>query len=72
MLPNFEQELAEKAAESIDWLPLEAGAYLRVSNVGKQDCVVITSLPDAGIDGENLLMLVLEWLRPLCLVFGRP
>ena len=58
MFPNFEQKLAEIAAESIGWLPLEGGAYLQVSSEGKQDRVVVTGLPDAGMDGENVLLLV--------------
>jgi len=58
MLPNLDQELQELAAESIGWLPLEAGAYLHVSSNGKDDRVVITGVPDAGLDGENVLLLV--------------
>jgi len=58
MFPNFEQELAEIAAESIGWLPLEGGAYLHVSSEGKQDRVVITGLPDAVMEGENVLLLM--------------
>ena len=58
MLPNLDQELQELAAESIGWLPLEAGAYLHVSSTSKEDRVVITGLPDAGLDGENVLLLV--------------
>ena len=58
MFPNFEQELKELAAESIGWLPLENGAYLHVSSEGKEDRVVITGLPDARLDGENVLLLV--------------
>ena len=58
MLPNFEQELKELAAESIGWLPLENGAYLHISSESKEDRVVITGLPDAGLDGENVLLLV--------------
>ena len=58
MLPNLDQELQELAAESIGWLPLEAGAYLHVSSTGKEDRVIITGVPDAGLDGENVLMLV--------------
>jgi len=56
--PLFEQELAEIAAESIGWLPLEGGAYLHVSSAGKEGLVLITGLPDAGMDGENVLLLV--------------
>jgi hypothetical protein len=56
--PNFDQELAEIAAESIGWLPLECGAYLHLSSEGKEDRVVITGLPDAGLDGENVLLLI--------------
>ena len=58
MLPNLEQELKELAAESIGWLPLEGGAYLHISSTGKEDRVVITGLPDAGLDAENVLLLV--------------
>jgi hypothetical protein len=58
MFPNFEKELAEIAAESIGWLPLEGEAYLNVSSEGKQDRVVITGVPTAGVDGENVLLLV--------------
>jgi hypothetical protein len=58
MFPNFEQELAELAAESIGWQPLESGAYLHISSEGKEVRVVITGLPDAGLDAENVLLLV--------------
>jgi len=58
MLPNFEQELKEIASESIGWLPLEDRAYLHLSSDGKEDRLVITGLPDAGMDGENVLLLV--------------
>ena len=58
MHPNFEQELQEIAGESIGWVPLERGAYLHLSSEGKQDRVVITGLPDAGLDGEWVLLLV--------------
>ena len=58
MFPNLEQELKELAAESIGWLPLENGAYLHVSSAGKEDRVVITGVPDAGLDGENVLLLL--------------
>jgi hypothetical protein len=58
MFPDTEQELKEMASESIGWLPLEDRAYLHVSSEGKEDRVVITGLPDAGLDGENVLLLV--------------
>jgi len=58
MFPNLEQELKEIAAESIGWLPLEDRAYLHVSSEGKEDRVVITGVPDVGMDGENVLLLV--------------
>jgi hypothetical protein len=58
MLPSIEEEIKELAAESIGWLPLEAGAYLHVSSEGKEDRVLITGLPDAGLDGENVLLLI--------------
>jgi len=58
MFPNIKQELKEIAAESIGWLPLETGAYLHVSSEGKEDRVVITGMPDARMDGENVLLLL--------------
>ena len=58
MFPNLEQELKEIAAESIGWLPLESGTYLHLSSEGKEDHVVVTGVPDAGLDGENVLLLV--------------
>jgi len=42
---------------SKSWLPLEDRAYLQLSSAGKEDRVVITGLPDAGMDGENVLLL---------------
>ena len=44
--------------QSIGWLPLEAGAYLHVCSEGKEDRVVITGVPDAGLDEESVLLLV--------------
>ena len=58
MFPNLEQELKEIAAESIGWLPLEDRAYLHVSSEGNEVRVVITGVPDVGLDGENVLLLV--------------
>jgi hypothetical protein len=58
MFPNLEQELKELAAESIGWLPLEDRAYLHLSSEGKEDRVVITGVLDAGMDGENVLLLL--------------
>jgi len=58
MFPNIELELKELASESIGWLPLENGAYLHLSSDGKEDRVVVTGVPDAGLDGENVLLLL--------------
>jgi hypothetical protein len=55
---NFEHEQIELAGEAIGWIPLEGRAYLHLSSEGRQDHVVITGLPDAGLDGENVLLLV--------------
>jgi len=33
-------------------------AYLHLSSEGKEDCVVITGVHDAGMDVENVLLLV--------------
>ena len=50
------QWLANRAAESIGWLPLEDGAYL---HVGDSDALVIdvVGVPDAGMAGMNVLLL---------------
>ena len=58
MLPDFDQELNELEGESIGWIPIENGAYLHLSNQGREDRVIITGVPDAGLDGENVLLLV--------------
>ena len=58
MHPNLDLELAEIAAESIAWRPLEDRAYLHVSSEGKEDRVIITGLPDAGLDWGSVLLLV--------------
>jgi hypothetical protein len=55
---DFWAELAQIHAESIGWLPLEDRAYLHISSYGKEDCVVITGVPDVGLDGENVLLLM--------------
>lgn len=48
------QFLAEVAAESIGWLPIEDGAYL---HVGDPEVFVIdvVGVPDAGMAGLNVL-----------------
>ena len=57
-IPNFEQELKEIAAESIGWTPLAEGAYFHLSAEGKEDLVIITGVPDAALDAENVLLLL--------------
>ncbi|MFN0003678.1 MAG: hypothetical protein ACKVPZ_01670 [Burkholderiaceae bacterium] len=57
-IPSIEQELKSIAAESIGWLPLTQGAYLHLSCDGKEDKVIITGVPDAGMDSENVLLLL--------------
>ena len=54
---KFDIELQELAGESIGWIPLEDRAYL---HLGEADTalVVVTGVPDAGLDGENVLLLV--------------
>ena len=58
MLSNLEQELKELEGESIGWIPIENGAYMHLSSQGREDRVIITGVPDAGLDGENVLLLV--------------
>ncbi len=52
---KLQAELAAIEAEAMGWLPLEAGAYLRV---GEPEALVITvtGLPDAGMAGMNVLL----------------
>jgi len=57
-MASIEQELKEIAAESIGWLPLSQGAYLHLSCDGKEERVIITGVPDAGMDAENALLLL--------------
>jgi len=57
-MASIEQELKEIAAESIGWLPLSQGAYLHLSCDGKEKRVIITGVPDAGMDAENVLLLL--------------
>ena len=57
-MASIEQELKEIAAESIGWLPLSQGAYLHLSCDGKEERVIITGLLDAGMDTENVLLLL--------------
>jgi hypothetical protein len=57
-IPNFEQELKEIAGESIGWTPLIDRAYFHLSSEGKEDRVIITGVPDAALDAENVLLLL--------------
>ena len=48
----------KKYKQRLRGLPLQDRAYLHVSSEGKEDRVVITGVPDAGMDGENVLLLL--------------
>ena len=52
---ELQVELAAIEAESIGWLPLGDGAYLRV---GDPDALVINvvGVPEAGMTGMNVLL----------------
>jgi hypothetical protein len=59
--PFSEQEIKqieEIRAESIGWIPLTQGAYFHASSEAKIDRVIITGLADAGLDTENVLLLI--------------
>jgi len=45
--PDLVRELAEIEAESIGWVPLEAGAYLHVSDENATE-VLVVGVPQAG------------------------
>ena len=57
MLPNFERELAEIAAESIGWIPLEDRAYLHRGDADAT-VVVVTGVPDADLAHLWVLLMV--------------
>lgn len=44
---DFWEELAQIQAESIGWMPLEAGAYLHVSDENATE-VLVVGVPQAG------------------------
>lgn len=44
---DLQLELVEIAAESIGWIPLEAGAYLHVSDPNATE-VLVVGVPQAG------------------------
>jgi hypothetical protein len=54
---NLDQELKELAGESIGWILLEHRAYLHPGDADAT-VVVVTGVPDAGLVGENVLLLV--------------
>ena len=45
--PDLLRELTEIEAESIGWVPLEAGAYLHVSDENATE-VLVVGVPQAG------------------------
>ena len=47
MFPNFEQELAEIAAESIGWTPLQPRVFLHASIEDTTE-VLVVGMPQAG------------------------
>ena len=49
-------ELDQIAAESIGWLPLEAGAYLHVGNE-EELTIEVVGIPSASMAGLNVLLL---------------
>lgn len=56
---ELQAELAAIEAESIGWLPLGEGAYLHVGKPEEEEVVItVTGIPDAGMLGLNVLLLV--------------
>jgi len=45
-------------AESIGWIPLEEGVYLHQSSEGIEDHIVFMGVPNLGVDGENVLLVL--------------
>lgn len=55
---DFQQELAQIAAESIGWQPLADGAYLHLGDPKEEEMVItVTGIPDANMAGMNVLLL---------------
>lgn len=55
---DLQAELADLAvieAESIGWLPMDAGAYLHVGDP-EGDVITVTGVPDVGMAGMNVLL----------------
>ncbi len=53
------QELAAIEAESIGWLPLGDGAYLHFGKPEEEEMVIaVVGVPDAGMAGMNVLLVV--------------
>jgi hypothetical protein len=52
------KQIEDIRAESIGWTPLAPGAYFHASSEAKMDRVIITGLADAGLDHENVLLLI--------------
>ena len=45
--PDFKAELVEIQVESVDWIPLEEGVYLHVSDENATE-VLVVGVPQAG------------------------
>ena len=54
---DFSVELAQIQAESIGWILLEEGVYLHVCDENATE-VLVVGVPQAGMDGENVLLLL--------------
>lgn len=58
LLTDDTQWRAELTAESIGWLPLADGAYLRVGKPDEEEGVItVVGVPDASMTGMNVLLL---------------
>ena len=51
---DFQRELAEIEAESMDWTPLEDGVYLHVSDANVTE-VLVVGVARADMQAANLL-----------------
>ena len=57
--PDDAQWLAQVQAESIGWLPLGDGAYLHFGKPEEEEMVIaVVGVPDAGMAGMNVLLVV--------------
>jgi hypothetical protein len=63
-MPDIDSDISAESAQiqiqikSISWVPLKDRIYLHLSCDRKEDRIVITGVPNVGVDGGNVLLLL--------------